>query len=110
MELSGKIALVTGSARGIGKAIALRFAQEGAKVALNDINGESLKEMARQIQKVGREKAIYKKADVSKSKEVEELTQYVVEKLGIIDILVKTMLLYPELSLFWILVNEYGTG
>ncbi len=88
MELNGKIALVTGSARGIGKAIALRFAQEGAQVALNDIDDENLKEAAREIQKVGKEKAIYKKADVSKSKEVEELTQYVVEKLGIIDILV----------------------
>lgn len=88
MELNGKIALVTGSARGIGKAIALKFAHEGARVALNDINDESLKEAAREIQKVGREKAIYKKADVSKSEEVEELTQYVVEKLGVIDILV----------------------
>ena len=88
MELNGKIALVTGSARGIGKAIALRFAQEGARVALNDINDESLKEAAKEIQKVGREKIVYKKADISKSEEVEELTQYVVEKLGVIDILV----------------------
>ncbi|GAH75322.1 unnamed protein product, partial [marine sediment metagenome] len=73
---------------GIGKAIALRFAQEGARVALNDINDESLKEAAREIQKIGREKTICKKADVSKSEEVEELTQYMVEKLGVIDILV----------------------
>jgi len=61
VELKGKIALVTGSARGIGKAIALRFAREGARVALNDINNESLKEAAREIQKVGRENAVYKK-------------------------------------------------
>ena len=63
MELNSKVALITGSARGIGKAIALRFAQEGARVALNDINNESLKEAAREIQKVSREKAVYKKAD-----------------------------------------------
>jgi len=88
VELSGKIALVTGSARGIGKAIALKFAQEGARVALNDINDESLKEAAREIQEVGREKVVYRKADISKSEEVEELTQYMVEKLGVIDILV----------------------
>ena len=88
MELNGKIALVTGSARGIGKAITLRFAQEGARVALNDIDNESLKEAAREIEKVSREKVVYKRADVGKSKEVEQLTQYVVEKLGVIDILV----------------------
>jgi len=88
VELNGKTALVTGSARGIGKAIALRFAQEGAKVALNDINQENLKEAAKEIQKVSRGEVVYKKADVSKNKEVEELTQYVVEKLGVIEILV----------------------
>jgi 3-hydroxybutyrate dehydrogenase len=88
VELNGKIALVTGSARGIGKAIALRFAQEGARVALNDINDKSLEETTNQIQEAGGEKTIYKKADVSKSKEARELIQYVVEKLGVIDILV----------------------
>jgi len=88
MELNGKVTLVTGSARGIGKAIALKFAQEGAKVALNDINQENLKEAAKEIQKVSRGKVVYKRADVSKNKEVEELTQYVVERLGVIEILV----------------------
>jgi len=88
VELNGRTALVTGSARGIGRAIALRFAQEGARVALSDINEESLKKAAKEVQKVAEEKVVYKKADVSKSKEVEELTQYVAEKLGVIDILV----------------------
>lgn len=88
MELNGKTALITGSARGIGKAIALRFAQEGAKIALNDINKEILEDTAREIKKVSRERVIYKRADISKSKEVEELTQYVTEELGVIDILI----------------------
>lgn len=88
MELNGKVALVTGSARGIGKAIALKFAQEGASVVLNDINEENLQKTAKEIQKVSEEKVIYKKADISKSKEVEELTQYVEERLGVVDILV----------------------
>jgi len=74
MELNGKVTLVTGSARGIGKAIALKFAQEGAKVALNDINQENLKEAAKEIQKVSRGKVVYKRADVS--------------KIGVIEILV----------------------
>lgn len=88
MELNGKTALITGAARGIGKTIALRFAQEGAKIALNDINKESLEDTAREIKKVSRERVIYKRADISKSKEVKELAQYVTEELGVIDILI----------------------
>lgn len=88
MELNGKTALITGAARGIGKAIALRFAQEGAKIALNDINKESLQDTAREIKKVSRERVVYERADISKSKEVKELTQYVTEELGVIDILI----------------------
>lgn len=88
MELNGKSALVTGAARGIGKAIALRFAQEGARIVLNDINKESLEEAVREIEKVSREGVIYKSADISKSKEVKELSRYVTEELGVIDILV----------------------
>lgn len=88
MELNGKTALITGAARGIGKTIALRFAQQGAKIALNDINKESLEDTAREIKKVSRERVIYKRADISKSKEVEELAQYVTEELGVIDILI----------------------
>lgn len=88
MELNDKTALITGAARGIGKTIALRFAQEGAKIALNDINKESLEDTAREIKKVSRERVIYKRADISKSKEVKELAQYVTEELGVIDILI----------------------
>ena len=72
MELNGKTALVTGAARGIGKAIALCFAQEGARLVLNDINKESLEEAAKEIGKVSKEKVIYRKADISKRKEVKE--------------------------------------
>ncbi len=88
MQLSGKSALVTGAARGIGKAIALRFAQEGARVALNDINEENLEEAAREIEKVSKERVIYRKADISNGKEVKDLTKYVMAKLTAIDILV----------------------
>ena len=88
MQLNGKTALITGAARGIGKAIALRFAQEGARIVLNDINKESLEEAAREIEKVSKERVIYRKADISNSKEIKKLTQYVTKELGVIDILV----------------------
>jgi len=75
VQLNDKTALITGAARGIGKAIALRFAQEGARIVLNDINNENLEETARKIEKVSKERVIYRKADISKGREVKELAQ-----------------------------------
>lgn len=87
IDLSGKVALITGAARGIGKEIALRFSQAGAKVALNDIRVEELKKALEEIKDQGGE-GIYIKADISKSDEVREMVKEVVDKLGVVDILV----------------------
>ncbi|MFQ6114195.1 MAG: SDR family NAD(P)-dependent oxidoreductase, partial [bacterium] len=57
-SLNDKVAIVTGSARGIGKAIALRLAQDGANVVVTDISLESLKITANDIEKLGR-KSLY---------------------------------------------------
>ena len=53
-KLEGKVALVTGGGRGIGKAIALLFAQEGGNVVVNDIDFESAKEVAQEIKSIGK--------------------------------------------------------
>ena len=87
MELIGKVALITGGAQGIGKAIALLLARNGADIVVTDVNLERAEETSGEIQALGR-KGMALKADVSRLAEVEALVQTVVEKFGRIDILV----------------------
>lgn len=87
MRLKGKVALVTGAGSGMGKAIALRFAQEGADVIVNDIIDENGKQTEEEINKLGH-RALYVSGDVSNKKEVEAFVQKGVEKFGTVHILV----------------------
>jgi 3-oxoacyl-[acyl-carrier protein] reductase len=87
-ELSGKIALVTGSSRGIGRATAVALAKAGADVAVNDVRQEAeAQAVCVEVQAVGR-RALAVKADVSKAAEVARLVDTVEQRLGSIDILV----------------------
>ncbi len=54
LEMKGKVALVTGGAQGIGKAIALLLAQQGSDVVISDVNLEKAEETAREIEALGR--------------------------------------------------------
>lgn len=85
LELKDKVVVVTGAARGIGKAIALEFAKEGANVVVSDVIDGFL--IAEEIKKMGR-KSIFIKADVSNMQEVELLIDKTVEVFGRIDVLV----------------------
>ena len=87
MRLKNKVAIVTGSARGIGKAIAQRFLQEGAAVAINDVNLERAEEIVHEAKSKGK-KALSVKADVSNEKEVEEMVNRIYSNFARIDILV----------------------
>ncbi len=88
MRLKDKIALVTGSSRGVGRAVALGFAKEGAKVVINYTSNENAaNEVVDAIQSMGSE-AIAVKADVAKKKDAEGLVGAAVETFGKIDILV----------------------
>ncbi len=87
MDLTGKRAVVTGAGQGIGKAIALKLAQRGADVIVDDINPETAPQTALEIRALGR-KAVAVVADVSKRDEVERMIQTAVRELGGIDILV----------------------
>lgn len=88
MRLRNKIALVTGSSRGVGRAVALGFAKEGAKLVVNYTSNETAaKEVVDEIQSLGSE-AIAFKADVAQKTEAEGLVGAAVETFGKIDILV----------------------
>lgn len=88
MKLKDKIALVTGSSRGIGRAVALAYAEEGAKVVVNYTSNEkAAKEVVEAINKMDSQ-AIAVKADVAKKPETERLVQAGIDQFGRIDILV----------------------
>ena len=87
MKLEGKVAIVTGAAMGIGRAIALALAKEGAKVVINDIAMDSANKVVDEIKALGRE-AIAVKADVTNSEQTKQMTKTALDTFGQIDILV----------------------
>jgi 3-oxoacyl-[acyl-carrier protein] reductase len=87
LELAGKVALVTGAAQGIGKAVALLLARHGADIAVSDVNLEKAEETVREIQAIGR-RSMAIRSDVSRLDDVERMVQTILEQMGKIDILV----------------------
>ena len=88
MGLSEKVALITGSARGIGKAIALELANHGANIVINDILIENEINKTLEEIKQSTNKAIGIRADITKLDEVESMVKEIINKFGKIDILV----------------------
>ncbi len=86
MDLSNRVALVTGSGRGIGRAIALKLAEAGATVVVNDI-GEAAESVAEEIRAMSRQ-SLAVLADVSSSEDVARLVETAVATFGKVDILV----------------------
>ena len=83
--LKNKVAVVSGAGSGIGRSIALTYAQEGAKVVVSDINEEHANETVKLIQENGGE-AFAIKSDASKAEENKKLVEAIVEKYGRLDI------------------------
>ena len=84
--LAGKVALVTGGSKGIGKATVLRLAQDGAKVVINFSSDASAADEL--VQQIGKDRALAIKADAGNVVEIEKLVKETVETFGKIDILV----------------------
>lgn len=88
MRLQGKSAIVTGSGRGIGRAIAVKFAEEGADVLVNYTKRpDTANETAEEIRKFGR-KAVVVKADVANKEDVDNMVKAAISEFGKVDILV----------------------
>ena len=87
MRLQDKVALITGGARGIGRAIALTFAKEGADIVVADVNLEIAQKTALEIEGLGR-KAMALAMDVTDYAVVEEGINKILDKMGKVDILV----------------------
>jgi len=87
MSITKGVALITGSARGIGRSIALRLARDGFDVALNDVSSkrDQLHAVAGDIDKIGR-KSLLVPADVTVEDEVKGMVQEVVKGLGSLDV------------------------
>ncbi|MGC8878375.1 MAG: SDR family NAD(P)-dependent oxidoreductase [Anaerolineae bacterium] len=94
MRLKDKVAIVTGGSRGIGRAIALRLGQEGAKVAVVHLRGREGEEVAQMIRQNG-SPAIAIHCDVSDSQQVQAMVERVVQEWGTIDILVNNAAICP---------------
>lgn len=87
MRLKDKIAVVTGAGSGIGKAIALQMAKEGADIIVVELNEKTGNDVARQIEGLGR-RSLFIRADVSKEDDVIRMVNKSVKEFGRIDILV----------------------
>lgn len=90
IDLTGKVAIVTGARRGIGRAIAFALAEAGAKILVNDLHLEELENVAREIRERGGESLAYQ-ADVSAKEQVEGLVEEASRVFERVDVLLLSM-------------------
>jgi NAD(P)-dependent dehydrogenase (short-subunit alcohol dehydrogenase family) len=98
MKLKDKTAIVTGARRGIGKAIALKLAKEGAKVAVTDISKEDCQKVVEEIENLGGQ-GLALELDVTKEDEIEKVIQETKKKFGRIDVLVNNAGIFIQKNL-----------
>jgi NAD(P)-dependent dehydrogenase (short-subunit alcohol dehydrogenase family) len=94
MKLRNKIAIVTGAGDGIGRGIAVRFAAEGANLAVCDINDEQLQETRRQAESTGR-KCFATRFDLHDASAIEQFVRETSKRLGGVDVLVNNAAIMP---------------
>lgn len=87
MSIHGKVALATGAGQGIGRAIALRLARDGADIAITDLNEETMRGVADEVRSAGRKATVFR-ADISQRDEVYAAVDHAEKELGGFDIIV----------------------
>ncbi len=88
MKIENKVTMITGAARGIGREIALLFAQEGADLAICDVNADVLAATQKEIEAATGRKVIAEKVDVTSGQEVTDFVKKILDNFGRLDILV----------------------
>lgn len=104
MRFENKVVLITGSARGIGRAITQVFADEGAILALLDLDDKELEKVQKEIESPGRQIKIYK-LDVTKETMVRDVVENVIKDFGTIDILINNAGV-STMNYFWDLTEK----
>jgi NAD(P)-dependent dehydrogenase (short-subunit alcohol dehydrogenase family) len=99
-DLSGRISVVTGSAMGIGREIALRLARDGSDIVIVDIEKESAQEVLKEIQSVGR-KSLFFEVDVTQWDQVKAMVDQVLENFNRVDILINNAGIVGPVAPVW---------
>ena len=103
MKLENKVAIVTGGGRGMGRAMALRFAREGARVVIAEVDRESGDKTFADIGKCG----LLMRTDIAKFAEIDELLTRTVAELGQVDILVNNAGVTKSLGFFDVTESDW---
>ncbi|MBN8734317.1 MAG: SDR family oxidoreductase [Acidobacteria bacterium] len=98
MRLKDKIAIITGAGSGIGEATAVRFAEEGARLVLNDVDGENLHRVVERVRGMGGQ-AVGAHADISVEAEAASIADVAVKTFGGIDVLVNNAANFTQMGL-----------
>lgn len=106
MDLQGKVAIVTGAGKGIGKAISLLLAKHGANVVIGDLNAQFAAQAAQEVEQLG-VRALAHQVDVSKKESVQELFRAALDTFGDFDILVNNAGITRDAMLHKMTEDEY---
>jgi 3-oxoacyl-[acyl-carrier protein] reductase len=98
MRLAGKVTIITGAGQGIGRAFALRFAQEGAHVVVADLQEEKAKHVAQEVQGLGA-KGVAVKVDVSAPESVKAMVDQIITHFGRVDVMMNNAAIFSTIKM-----------